>query len=280
MRTLIATVAVFVACSDPATTVVMTVGPEAPAYGQAPFPTDALRDGDHLATLTGLETILERNAEKVAAHLSALDGFGLRPLVEFPISRPIDPASIAGHAFVLELDSRREVEMEWRFDATRNVIQGKPHSGELLREGTPHVAFVTTEVRDAGGEALAPSGALDELAGPRWASTASALRSLGRDDIAGFTLFTTQHASRPLIEAREVLAKLPPSDLAFPDPSIVFNTPAALARVLGTATRATDGPRSGLERWGNDNPTGIAHDHVGVIGSGVMTSGAACPGRP
>jgi pimeloyl-ACP methyl ester carboxylesterase len=41
--------------------------------------------------------------------------------------------------------------------------------------------------------------------------------------------------------------------------------------VFGTAARATDGPRAGLERWGNDNPTGMAHDHVGVLATGTTT---------
>jgi len=290
MRTLF-TLALFAACSDPATTVVMSAGPDAPAYGTTPFPTDALREGDHLALLSGLDTIVERNADKVAAHFAALDGFGLRPLVEFPVTAPIDPDSLAGHAFLLDLETRREIVMDWRFDAERSVIQGKPASGELLREGAAHVAFVTTDVVDAAGAPLAPSGALDDLGHARWRTTAEALRaiaspgfawtrstadggaeSIGRDDIAGFTLFTTQHASAPLIAARDVLATLPPSTLAFPDAGIIFNTTAALDTVIGRATRATEGPRSGLERWGNDNLTGIAHDHVGVIGSGVMTS--------
>ncbi len=260
------------ACSDPATTVVMIAGSEAPAYGTTPFPTDALREGDHLAKLEGLETVVERNAEKVALNLAALDGFGLRPLVEFPVTAPIDPATVEGHAFVLDLETRREIAMEWRFDAVRNVIQGKPLSGELLREGAAHVAFVTTDVLDASGAPIARSGALDDLSGPRWASTAAALHAISRDDIAGFTVFTTQHASAPLLAAREVLATLPPSTLTFPDAGVIFNSTSALDSVIGQATRATDGPRSGLERWGNDNATGIAHDHVGVVGSGVMTS--------
>lgn len=272
MRTLLA-FAILTACSDPATTVVMTASDELPAYDSAPFPTDALREGDHLGTLTGLDKLVERNGHVVAAHLAGLDGFGLRPLVEFPITGAIDPETLAGNAIVLELESRREVAMQWRFDAARNVIQGRPVSGELLREGTAHVAFLTTGVLDAGGAPLAPSGALDDLDGhARWRTTAAALKSIDRDDIAGFTLFTTQNATAPLVAARDVLATLAPSTLVFPDPGIIFNSTAELDTVIGTATRATTGPRSGLERWGNDNPTGIAHDHVGVIGSGVMTS--------
>jgi len=272
MRTLLA-FAILTACSDPATTVVMSADADAPAYGTTPFPTDALRDGDHLVAVSGLESLMERNSHVVAGHLAALDGFGLRPLIEFPVTGAIDPDTLAGNAHVLELESRREVGMQWRFDADRLVIQGRPISGELLAEGTAHVAFVTTGVHDAGGAALSKSGALDDLGGKaRWKTTAEAFRALGRNDIAGFTLFTTQHATAPLVAARDVLATLEPSTLTFPRPEVIFNSTADLDRVIGVATRATDGPRTGLERWGNDNPTGIAHEHVGVIGSGMMTS--------
>jgi hypothetical protein len=67
------------------------------------------------------------------------------------------------------------------------------------------------------------------------------------------------------------MATLPAPTLAFPDPAIIFKGKQALDRILGQATRAADGPRAGLERWGNDNPTGIAHDHVGIIATGQMT---------
>ena len=71
--------------------------------------------------------------------------------------------------------------------------------------------------------------------------------------------------------ARHVRRAPPNRPSAFADPAIIFAGTAALDRLLGQATRATDGPRAGLERWGNDNPTGIAHDHVGVVGTGEMT---------
>jgi dienelactone hydrolase len=279
MRTLLV-LALVTACTDPATTVVMRVSSEAPAFGDTPFPTDALREGDHLGLLAGIDTLVERHGDLVAAHLASLDGFGLRPLVELATTAPIDPATIAGAAFVVDVDPAspehgREVAMEWHYDAERMVIGGKPASGELLREGTQYAAYITTDIRDAAGAPLARAGALDDLLGGaprRWASTAAVLRELdhGRH-IAGLAVFTTQHATAPLVDARNVLATLAPSSLTFADPAIVFSGTAALDRVIGVSTRASDGPRAGLERWGNDNPTGIAHDHVGVIGTGQMT---------
>src|SRR5262249_30344119 len=59
--------------------------------------------------------------------------------------------------------------------------------------------------------------------------------------------------------------------LAFADPSIIFDTPARLDALLGHAERATTGSRAGLEKWGTDNRTGMAHDHVGVVATGRMT---------
>jgi hypothetical protein len=275
------------ACSDPATTVVMTTVDEPPAYGTSPFPTDALRDGDHLSPLRGLDAIVVRHADIIAAHFASLDGFGLRPLVEIFVTGALDEASLPAHtasladsAVVIDVDPSspergRVIAMDWHYDAERLVLQGAPTSGELLREGTRYAAFVTTAIKP-----LHRAGALDDLPTTgRWQTTAEALRELDamhasgtiEYDIAGLTVFTTQHATAPLLAARSLVAQLPPSQLTFSDPAIIFSGTAALDRVIGIATRATDGPRAGLERWGNDNPTGIAHDHVGVIGTGEMT---------
>lgn len=278
------------ACSDPATTVVMTTADEPPAYGSSPFPTDALRDGDHLAVLRGLDAIVDRHADIIAAHFASLDGFGLRPLVEIFVTGALDEASIPEHtaslsdaAVVIDVDPSspergRIIAMDWHYDADRLVLQGAPTSGELLREGTRYAAFVTTAIKP-----LHRAGALDDLpASGRWATTRDALRELDTmraaqdaggsdDDIAGLTVFTTQHATAPLLAARSQIEALPPSPLTFSEPAIIFSGTAALDRVIGVATRASDGPRAGLERWGNDNPTGIAHEHVGVIGTGQMT---------
>jgi len=81
------------ACDAPATShVIMNAHTSAPAYGDVPFPTDAVRDGDHLGAIAGLDAWSVRHGELVAAHLAALDGFGLRPLVEFP--RPLCHSSL------------------------------------------------------------------------------------------------------------------------------------------------------------------------------------------
>ncbi|MEO8704181.1 MAG: hypothetical protein ABI867_29280 [Kofleriaceae bacterium] len=271
------------ACGGDSTgvTVTMTATDDAPAYGDTPFPTDAVREGDRLGMLTGLEAIASRRLELVTAHVAALDGFGLRPLVEFFVDGDLDPAAIPtatttldAPAAVVDVDPAspehgRVIAMDWRYFPERGVVAGSATSGAILREGTRYAAVVTTAI-GAGRSAALAGLAKHE----RWRTTADALAELDPQTtapIAGIAVFTTQHASAPLVAAREAMVALPAPVLAFPDPTIVFSGTTRLDRILGQASRATDGPRTGLERWGNDNPTGMAHDHVGVIGSGTIT---------
>jgi hypothetical protein len=266
--------------------VTMTASEAAPAYGETPFPTDALRDGDHLATIAGFET-LGRHGDLIAAHLAALDGFGVRPLVEFFVDGALDPSTIPDHtaslddaAFVVDVDPSspehgRVVAMDWHYDDARGALEGALTSGQLLREGTRYAAILTTAVHDGKGGELHRAAALDTLvasAPARWQSTADAYRDLALGDrVAGIAVFTTEHASAPLVAARAAMDQVAPPTLGFANPAIVFAGPAALDRLLGHASRWVGGPRDGTEHWGNDNPTGMAHDHVGVVGTGQMT---------
>src|SRR5260221_664098 len=130
--------------------------------------------------------------------------------------------------------------------------------------GARYAAYVTTGVRTASG-ALQRADALDELVAspaPRWQTTSDAYRAIEKD-LAGIAVFTTQHATAPLVAARDVMLAQAPPELAFGDPAIIF-TGGALDVIIGQASRFDDG----REHWGNDNPTGIAHDHVGVIATG------------
>jgi len=274
-------VVLLAACGDaPGVTVTMKATDAPPAYGTTPFPTDAVRDGDHLGLVAGLEGLAAHHGDLIAAHLAALDGFGVRPLVEMFVDGDLDPASLTAEtAGLVDVDPAspergRVVTMEWHYDADRRVLAGAPVGGEVLREGTRYAAYVTTAIRTTGGDALARSSGLDAILGnppARWQTTADAYRELANDRIAGLAVFTTEHASAPLLAARAVLDTLPAPELAFANPAIIFAGTTALDTILGRATRATDGPRAGLERWGNDNPTGIAHDHVGVVGTGTIS---------
>jgi hypothetical protein len=253
----------------------------APAWGEAPFPSDAWRGADGmLEPPAGLEVVFHRDPELVAAHLARLDGFGVRPLIEFPIDGAIDPASIDGAALVVDLELGREVPYEWRFDPDRSVLAGAPVPGEVLRSGARYAALLTDQLRDSDGRPLVRPPALGRLAeaGDRWQSTADAIATLDRDDLVGVAVFTVQRATRTLAAARALLddeSIVPPPELAFPDPALIFDRPRKLDRLLGQAVRFEDGPRAGQERWGmsgGSNPTGIAHQHVGVIATGTMTT--------
>ncbi|MBA3393869.1 MAG: hypothetical protein H0T89_14570 [Deltaproteobacteria bacterium] len=279
---------VLAACgSDGGVTVKMTASATAPAYADTPFPTDALREGDRLGAIAGLDKLAGNHDDLVTAHIAALDGYGLRPLVEFFVDGDLDAAAIPLRTTTRDdvgalvdvdpasPDRGRVLALDWRYDPERRVLAASPASGVVLREGTRYAAFITTALRDADGEPIRRASALDSLAKhPRWQTTAEALAELdsGRADrIAGIAVFTTQHATAPLVAARNAMFAAPAPTLTFADPAVIFAGRAALDRMMGQATRATEGPRAGLERWGNDNQTGIAHDHVGVVATGTMT---------
>src|SRR5690349_21546437 len=131
----------------------MDVGADAPAYGRAPFPTDAVRDGLHLGTISGLELITKSRADLVAAHLAALDGWGLRPGVEFFIEGDLDAATVpattttlgdpVGVVQLVNGELGGVVAMDWRYDAERKVVAGSPHAGVQLEERATYAAFIT-----------------------------------------------------------------------------------------------------------------------------------------
>lgn len=276
--------------------VVMEIGDEAPAYGHSPFPTDALREGPLLGRLRGIDAMAKQHHELLSAHLATLDGYGLRPTVEFFLEGAIDPStipattrSLTDAVFVLDVDpdtgeSGAPIPFDWRYDPDRHVISGAPAMGTQLREGTRYAAVITTDVRNADGLSVFPSYQLGLLAQDppaRWRSTGEAYKELLalpalERRIAGLAVFTTQYASDALVKARNSIANVADVDaptLVFADPALIFDTKARLDALLGTATRETTGPRAGLERWGTDNATGIAHDHIAVVATGTTTIG-------
>lgn len=286
-----------VACgdNDHRARLLLDIGDEPPRYGRAPFPSDALREGPHIGLIAGLSPgMAQQHEELIARHLEALDGFGLRPTVEFFVQGELDadtvPATtraLTDALMVLDVDPRTAeagapLPFDWRYDRERGVIAGSPAMGTQLREGTRYAAVLTTDVRGSDGQPVYGAFELARLAHDppaRWRTTAEAyaeLRALPelKSRIAGLAVFTTQHASDALVKARNAIANtsaVPPPTLTFGDPALVFDTPAKLAALLGQARRHTSGPRAGLEEWGTDNPTGIAHDHVAVIATGTTT---------
>src|SRR5690606_9210824 len=89
----------------------MDISEDAPVYGRAPFPTDALREGPRLGVIAGLDKVAQQHHALIADHLATVDGYGLRPTVEFFIQGPVDPAtvpettrSLSDALFVLDVD--------------------------------------------------------------------------------------------------------------------------------------------------------------------------------
>jgi hypothetical protein len=287
--------AALAACGDNSGGVVvrMRAGAAAPAYGDTPFPTDAVRAGDRLGTIAGLDAITKGQPDLVAQHLASLDGFGLRPVVEFFFDGALDPASVPGSTtsstepvFVIDVDAASPtrgqiVPFDWRWDGDRNALVGSPRHGAQLREATTYAAIVTDALRAPHAPVVADSGfaVAARAASPRWRSTADALAFVATQplggNVVGIAAFTTQHASRDLVAARGVLAAFDaggthPPNVQFADPSIIFATPQRLHDVLGDAPLFATGPRAGSEHWGGDQPTGIAHAHVAVVATGTI----------
>jgi pimeloyl-ACP methyl ester carboxylesterase len=296
-RVLVVTVLGWIGCGDNQhpPRLVMDVSDVSPAYGRAPFPTDAMREGPKLGRITGLDAIARQYSDQIASHLQQLDGFGLRPTVEFFVQGPLDPDSIpattsalSDAVFVLDVDpetpeSGAPITFDWRYDAERNVVIGAPAMGTQLREGTRYAAVMTTDVRGADGQQLFPSWELERVANEppaRWRTTGDAYKELiglaGLEHrVAGLAVFTTQYASETLVLARNVIAntaEVSPPTLTFSDPALIFDSPGELDALLGQATRFTSGPRNGTEHWGTDNPAGIAHDHIAVVGTGSINT--------
>jgi dienelactone hydrolase len=273
---------------------VFDFGDAPPEYGRAPFPTDAVREGLGLGMIVGLDRMAQQHGDLIAQHLAELDGWGLRPTVEFFVQGPIDAATVpettrtlADSLFVLDVDPETvetgaPVPFDWRYVPERNAIVGAPAFGTQLREGTRYAAVLTTDVHGSNGlPVYGPElAALDHEPPTRWRTTAEAyteLRGLPELDgrIAGLAVFTTQHATDVLVKARNVIgnpAAVEPPTLTFADSGLIFDTTGKLTSLLGQAARETAGPRAGLEKWGGDNPTGLAHDHIAVVATGVTTT--------
>src|SRR5688572_8162370 len=190
MRKLACLVLLAACAGDGGTQIRMNANDRAPAYGETPFPTDAVREGDRIGMIAGLDALVGNHAEIVAAQVAALDGFGLRPLVEFPLDGKLDPASIPARAeWLIDVDPAspergRAIAVDVRYDGECDVIALSTVSGVVLREGTRYAAYIPTEIRDAKGDALS-RGSFGKLADlDRWRTTHDALAELPRD-IAG-----------------------------------------------------------------------------------------------
>ena len=242
----IAAAALGACAGDDGVTITMTASAEAPAYGDAPFPTDARPRGRSPRRDRGARRRSSpAHADLVAAHLAALDGFGAaaarRVLRRRRARSDLGPGThdVDGDRGARRRRSRRRRSAaawsRWTGATTPSATcsRARRRAASVLREGTRYAAFVTTAIRDADGDRrrAAPSATLGgarALAHHRRGAAPSSTRR--RDSIAGLAVFTTQHATAPLVAAREALLAAPPPDARVRDPALVFRGTTALDR--------------------------------------------------
>src|SRR5690349_12196851 len=174
----------------------MFVSETPPAYGEAPFPTDAVREGQNLGAIRGIDKIVGQHDDLIAAHLAELTGWGLRPAIEFFIEGPVDPATVPAETHlmtdalvVLDVDPATPehdapIAFDWRYDDTRHVITGVPSNGVDLKDGVRYAAVITKDIQGVDGEPLVAGDAIERLmhAPPdRWKTTADAYAQLSQN---------------------------------------------------------------------------------------------------
>lgn len=266
-----------------------------PGFTDVPFPTDLWRAEDgQLTRIPDLSALFDGEADTVAAQLGALDGFGTRSQVQFPITGPLDGAtlpaltdSLDDALVVINLDTNsmrygEAVPYEWHYDSDDETIRGAPVPGEVLESGATYGAVVTNDIVAADGAELSAAPELKVLRSSdppqnllRTAEGLSQLDAMPELDgrITGVTVFRVQDAFGPLLRVRAMLEDselVPAPNIEFAEEETIFLGADALDALLGDATRAEEGPRAGKERWGHGNPTGLAHDHVGVVATGTI----------
>lgn len=284
-------VALVVTGCEPITATAVAPGPgEVAAYGAAAFPSDLFLVDGRIGPLPGLEALAPKETDTLREQLAALDGFGLRPLIELPFQGAVDAGTVPGRTstsaaplFLVNVDERSPQQgevtaVDWQvregsgLAAGTSTIIGALARGRVLEEGTLYAAIVTTGVRGVGGllggsEGLARlrSLAIDDV--PREArSTRRALDVIGRSDIVAIAAFTTGTPRRALLQARAILDERPPPTVSFDDVDVIFTGPTRLRELLGTPARDNDGEA----RLGWSFGTGMAHDHVAAVGTGTL----------
>jgi len=193
------------------------------SYWDAPFPDDGLRAGAGV-DLGGFPNPGDApSVETLRGLLADNDGFALSGGVFFQISEPLDDSLLPGiadsvgeasPAFVIDLETgaRSPLEVSFAAEASQygapNLLTLLPLQGVPLRPKTRYAAVVTTALRTAEGEPLAPATA-DETA--RWSAELAMLEAHGVDPaaIAGVTVFTTGDPAAQLAKVRAAVLARP-----------------------------------------------------------------------
>lgn len=207
--------------------------PPAPGAGAAwdalPFPSDLFLDGAGRLALTSLPVGPNAAPDHVAMMIDTLrtmNGAGVWSIVTFPIEGAVDPSTLAGQVRLVDLDGGLTdvpVDVVWREDL--GAVVAAPRLGVMLREGRRYAAWITTDVRSAGGLPLSRAPAFAEAVDlgatpedPAVAAAQAHLRPLVealdpalRARLAAATVFRTEDVTRDARAMRDVVAAAPPT---------------------------------------------------------------------
>lgn len=214
-------------------------------YFAAPWPDDRrLSTSGALGTLdfpnphggSFFTTVLETSHELIS-------GWGLSAPIFLPFTGPIDPDTLPANpaaamgskasVYLVAVDATspaygRRVPLEWRWNEKEtsflpgHVLAVRPAVGFPLEERTRYALVVTTEVRDARGDAVGAQESLWNALRPAsegkvapdaayWKPLAEYLarEGIAPETVAGATVFTTQDATGELLLLRDAALSAP-----------------------------------------------------------------------
>jgi hypothetical protein len=241
LRSALATlvVASLVACGgETATTVNFALPGTAGAdFFDLPYPNELHRGADGKLDLAGVPRPSDLVGQYLDEFVSTGYGFGTQSAVYFRLSGPLDPTTLpdpsatmqtGAAVFLVDVDPAspghgERTPLKLAFAAVGNQYIGPnwltllPFPGFPMREGTLYAAVITTAVRDAAGQKLAPAPALKAILGDGGdAAARGAMQPLldwldagggapARAEVAGATVFRTQVATSLMPRFRKVV---------------------------------------------------------------------------
>lgn len=235
-------------------------------WGDVPYPSDLYLDENDRIALGDLPVGAAASPENVTMlreGLATLSGAGLRSNVYFPVDLDdgvdLDPATLAGAAVLIDLESEETLDAEvlWRADLGAIVIV--PRLGTVLRHDHSYGAYLTSAVETTDGEPLTADA--DFAGHASVAPVLDLLPAATRDTVVSATVFRT--ASFPLQSQRmrDAVAAMPPTVTVLD----VIDGDAELDAVLGN--QIDDAVPGNCLPSSRPQP----HNHVGALIHGTTT---------
>jgi hypothetical protein len=249
-----------------------------------PWPSDLFRDSaGHIALAQLPDDVVDLTPYLLDDLNNVQDGFGVAGGAYFPVSSPIDPATLDGNVHLFDLESGDEFPVYTHFrslDRPMPTIYARPANGGALLEKHQYAWVVTNKVHGPGGH-LNPSADLAGILAHHTAATGTLAQAwniykplldlldkgpITRNDVAAATVFTTHSVTAPLVSMRAAL------DAAGPPKATIT---MIFAKTTGAGVDDTLDNLLGMpavNQGGYDNPGGIAHDHIGWVVQGRIPS--------